>query len=1162
MRDPRFDRAYYHGIVEKPPGEEKLEKARAHARALAQSVPNSTTFDEVMEGQEELSIPVARVFYEALVDAIRASDKTRRAWISELRALIDEEVNQQQPRDWFVAYCEEWREQANPFNVWGAPFNLELRGIHYGAHSERLFFAADLLLKIDRGAWFDTLDAFPFPNFAYAALWSWSRIAEDGQLLEELLREAPPVLSPDGQWLSQRRVTALLLIPHIPTHAQLLFQAEEQLQARRVPIDENDQQLEITRGENDVLKRLMDDELPNWMRSAFRIVLDRPDGQAILIGYLAHLCDAPKMTQPPHQWYAPSCARRILAEELARAGITVEMIQTVWHRSGASTMAPGETPLKEKPQWKFSAEEGEGGRALTGEGGSFLYAAASILDVGPASELEIRALWHFLEERLLHRDIIFRDSISLFRHEAPNLFAKLFARLPAPDAWLRDLYRKLEPQRRRALFSLRYEGDRDAEETSRFLIRLGLYCCTHVESWHAANPRHELFWWLYDAARRLWLTSLSRWNDDARSFLAVCFAFLPEIFGDMLPDVLSRALAPIRNDAWLVSMAGAFLWQDGVDAVEVTRIFQKAGIHLPSALRDAHQWATISESRQRRVKPNESEFWPIARDLAAKLNVTLDNALPMPQRPSLRNEFLSTVPWGRALWEALEREEHTHIRVRSLAPQTWLIQSTAPEALRQRFGLSPDIRILAVYGQLAGRDVRLAINEPTDADAVDPDLLVIACDHPDFAKRFASRIPGPFCQRIPWIPSSSKAFPPLVDMFCEYAGKLDLFQYRDPVRGRALVGRTQEIEELTRRLLQGEAVGVFGLRKVGKSSLLQAVAEWMDPIGSRRGMFRGVKVELPDDASPMALVVSLDAQGVAARTLTVLVERLLESFDERLELAGMRFDARVIAHEDPLEQLRRRLVFTLERSSLPICFMIDEYDLLFAGYNGEGGMPGIERLFGLLRAEANASRRVSLALVGRDPAFADEPHIGGVTNPLLGWVYHQWLGPLRRDEADELLVRIGKRVGLEVGQQSLDLGWSWTGGHPLLHRQYGSALFEFAHAPGTRPRPVPTDPVCLHAIDAFPSRDAVETINREIATLLGVRFPESYALLEAMANAVRNEVGAVVARHGGKQSRAFRVLWQFGIVKTQDGDVWVPQIFRHEFGAESISEVHEVAGEE
>jgi hypothetical protein len=328
-------------------------------------------------------------------------------------------------------------------------------------------------------------------------------------------------------------------------------------------------------------------------------------------------------------------------------------------------------------------------------------------------------------------------------------------------------------------------------------------------------------------------------------------------------------------------------------------------------------------------------------------------------------------------------------------------------------------------------------------------------------------------------------------------------------------------------------------------------------------MFESLTVPLPE-ADPEALVVSLDVQGVAGRELGVLFERLAERLEERLALAGLKqapeanpkdiFLGRAERSEpdpqnepDPMERLRALLRLALNRTTLPICFVLDEYDLLFEGYGGEAGMPGVERLLGLMRAEAQATGRVSLALIGRDPVFLDRPLLGGYTNPLAGWAKPMFLGPLAQRDADELLVRLGKRVGLDVGPATRETAWRWTGGHPLLLRQYGAALYEFAHAPPTRPRPVPTDPIHEDAVELFLQRDAVETIGREVRALLAARFPEALTLLEALADAPHEQARAIVERHGGPRARPINTLVRFGIATGSPVAPSLPEVFRAEF---------------
>ncbi len=681
------------------------------------------------------------------------------------------------------------------------------------------------------------------------------------------------------------------------------------------------------------------------------------------------------------------------------------------------------------------------------------------------------------------------------------------------------------------------------------------------ESGGDVQAAHELFWWIYDAARRLWLTAGHDLERRKQTLVPLCFAFMPELFGSSLPDALRRAVPPIANEPWMVCSAGWFLWANGIEPERLVSLLRDAGADLRGSLRDAFQWAKLTESEeQRRTLRENPEFPANLEELARALNLKLDEPEaieppPATERTRRRDELSSRIPWGAALLRRLDEEGLSLQQIIPHDANTWLVQATVPPALRDRFGLSPEIRILVLHGQVRGRDLRMAMQEPAGAASVDPDLIVIASDQPELARRLP-RLAGPWGQRIPWPPIDGQ-FAPLADTLREHLPAFDLFEYRDPVQGSALVGREAQVDDISARLLRGEAVGVVGLRKVGKSSLLRAVAEILDPIGARLGMFESLTVPLPE-AEPEALVISIDVQGVAGRELAVLLERLGERLEERLALAGIKhapptnpkeifLDAKETPDADPMEKLRGLLRMALSRTTLPICFILDEYDLLFEGYSGEAGIPGVERLLGMLRSEAQATGRVGLALVGRDPVFLDRPLLGGFTNPLAGWAKPVFLGPLTRDGADELLLRLGKRVGLDVGAATRETAWQWTGGHPLLLRQYGAALYELAQAPPSRPRPVPTDPIHEDAVELFLKRDAVHTICSEVRALLDARFPEALSLLEALADAPPEQARAIMERHGGPSARGVTVLSRFGLMMGKAEQPSLPRVYRAEF---------------
>jgi hypothetical protein len=243
----------------------------------------------------------------------------------------------------------------------------------------------------------------------------------------------------------------------------------------------------------------------------------------------------------------------------------------------------------------------------------------------------------------------------------------------------------------------------------------------------------------------------------------------------------------------------------------------------------------------------------------------------------------------------------------------------------------------------------------------------------------------------------------------------DAFEERDAVRGTQLVGRDAEVSSLRTRIVRGDAVGLFGLRKMGKTSVMRAVTDWFDPAS-------GVRDPLGDFAEPGAgVAVIVDASVVIERTADAVADELCAALRRRMQVAG---------EEAPRGDLRGLAAWKIAGEAVldrdqRLCVVIDEYDLLFEGESGEGAIPGIGRLFRLLRGWAQMRQGyVSLILVGRDPTYLSAPEIEGVTSPLTAWCTPMWLGPLAPPKAVEALARRSSEgpPGALPGSRSAQLG--------------------------------------------------------------------------------------------------------------------------------------------
>lgn len=491
-----------------------------------------------------------------------------------------------------------------------------------------------------------------------------------------------------------------------------------------------------------------------------------------------------------------------------------------------------------------------------------------------------------------------------------------------------------------------------------------------------------------------------------------------------------------------------------------------------------------------------------------------------------RKRLLDAVPWCEPMLRALERDEFTITQISRHHERVWFVRTSPPSEVQIGFGLAPELLIVIVRGLLQAATVRAASEQVIRSGLrLDGNLLVI-CDDDAESLRERLQLIGGHEQRIAWVPSGS-TWPPLVEVLRRELPSFDAYEERDPVRGAQLIGRETEVAELRTRIVRGEAVGLFGLRKVGKTSVMRAVTDWLDPAS-------GSRERVEDGARSSSVAVVLDAGVLIERTVDELGEELLRTLERRMRAAAEpmplhRSGGRSAGRSGGLVAWKAAGEALLD-SGQRLCIVIDEFDLLFEGEAGEPPIPQLNRLFRLIRGWAQMYQgQVSLVLVGRDSTFLSVPELDGVTNALLMWCTPMWLGPLTPNNATELLRKTGKRVGLDVGPISAREALRWTGGHPLLHRQFGSALRAVVREQ-TRDWKAKTDPWVSSTLEPYKARSAVQEVMREIVALLSKRHRESYRLLRKLA------AGREWEQLTGTQGDAAQTLINFGIVQP-DGSI-------------------------
>ncbi|MBN2390996.1 MAG: serine/threonine-protein kinase PknK [Anaerolineae bacterium] len=265
-----------------------------------------------------------------------------------------------------------------------------------------------------------------------------------------------------------------------------------------------------------------------------------------------------------------------------------------------------------------------------------------------------------------------------------------------------------------------------------------------------------------------------------------------------------------------------------------------------------------------------------------------------------------------------------------------------------------------------------------------------------------------------------------------YMGRTNLYDARTAVTDvLSFFGRSALLANLERQLTGGRPVMLFGVRKVGKSSLMGRALE---------------ELHWP------AAVVDLEGYGGGLR---YVYEEALRSWQSAIEvvfpgipLPGMPPGLSAPDAATRGQAFRQAVVALLNvlsgRSGRPgLLLFLDEMDVLFS-------QPEYHQFAAVLRGitESPSHRgRFVLLAAGLEPTLNRVDHLVGNRNPFFSFFEEIPVGPLELEDARTMIVSIGGQMGISYDQQALDLLVSAGGGHPFLTRQLCSTAIQNLELP-------------------------------------------------------------------------------------------------------------------
>ena len=463
----------------------------------------------------------------------------------------------------------------------------------------------------------------------------------------------------------------------------------------------------------------------------------------------------------------------------------------------------------------------------------------------------------------------------------------------------------------------------------------------------------------------------------------------------------------------------------------------------------------------------------------------------LPKRQGQRDKLLEFLTRDGSMVSYAKNYEH-HRGVLRVQPS---------QEITDLFGISLEIPIqIATWRSLEARILnRFADRDLRGAESADKDIAVlVAADDNAGDLVMAGRDASGYPILTIYISRLIRGYYSDATLSSEIAKLMrttNHFDYSNDIKNSAdFFGRSGDRQQLLSSIAKGQNVGVFGLRRAGKTSLMRQLSGDLKEKGTQ-SIF--VPLNSVRDAHDLRIALVSASADILRYRREHENRKGLAATNSKMLNANFTINVAALVDVDAFErQWIYELDSLLDQIDADTVLMIDEIDFanervldreagdVDTDYSTRKEMFQVLRtLRGLIQKRQDRGRhRLSLLVAGLSSSIFSLATRFGLENQFFGFGSIQILGPMDRNEMKEMVSILGKRSGVRFDDESLlDELYDEYGGLPYLTRQACATMVVNINQKPNREVPYRVNSEDLHSVfssmaAASPSEAAAQTL--------------------------------------------------------------------------------------